>query len=183
VARADMAQRFAALPVSQPPARPERGNGQGPATDLAPDQQAGTWPEFNRMMGAFFKWHWNDGQPITVKLDEPEHPLNAPFGGRSWDVVDEIYTFSRDTYSRGNLRVLTSVDYAKMSPEDKAKENYPRADGDYALSWVRSEGKGRVFYEALGHNERIYANRLVLAHVLAGIQFVLGDLDASSQPR
>lgn len=183
VARADFAPRFAALPVPSPPVRPTRGNGQGPATDLTPDQQVGTWPEFNRMMGAFFKWHWNDGQPITVKLDEPGHPLNAPFEGRPWEVVDEIYTFSRDTYSRGNLRVLTSVDYAKMSPEDKAKENNPRTDGDYALSWVRSEGEGRVFYEALGHNEKIYANRLVLAHILAGIQFVLGDLDAPSQPR
>jgi type 1 glutamine amidotransferase len=183
VSRADFPPRFAALPVPPPPARPARGNGQGPATDLAPDQQVGTWPEFNRMMGAFFKWHWNDGQPVTVKLDEPGHPLNAPFEGRSWDVVDEIYTFGRDTYSRENLRVLTSVDYAKMSAEDKAKENNPRADGDYALSWVRSEGKGRVFYEALGHNEKIYANKLVLAHVLAGIQFVLGDLEAASQPR
>ena len=182
-AACDSYHKNAALPVPPPPARPARGNGQGPATDLTPDQQVGTWPEFNRMMGAFFKWHWNDGQQITVKLDEPGHPLNAPFEGKSWDVVDETYTFGRDTYSRQNLRVLTSVDYAKMSPEDKAKENNPRADGDYALSWVRSEGKGRVFYEALGHNERIYANKLVLAHVLAGIQFVLGDLEAASQPR
>ena len=31
----------------------------------------------------------------------------------------------RDTYSRKNLRVLTSVDYAKMSDEDKAKESEP----------------------------------------------------------
>ena len=183
VSRADFPQRFAALPVPPPPVRSARGNGQAAATDLTPDQQVGTWPEFDRMMGAFFKWHWNDGQQITVKLDEPGHPLNAPFEGKPWDVVDEIYTFSRDTYSRENLRVLTSVDYAKMSPEDKAKENNPRTDGDYALSWVRSEGKGRVFYEALGHNEKIYANKLVLAHVLAGIQFVLGDLEAPSQPR
>jgi type 1 glutamine amidotransferase len=70
-----------------------------------------------------------------------------------------------------------------MRAEDKAKENNPRTDGDYALSWVRSEGKGRVFYEALGHNEKIYADKRVLAHILAGIQFVLGDLDAPSQPR
>ena len=39
-----------------------------------------------------------------------------------------------------------------------------------------------MFYEALGHNEKIYANKPVLAHVLAGIQFVLGDLEAPSQP-
>ena len=30
--------------------------------------------------------------------------------------------------------MLTSVDYAKMSDEDKAKEVYPRTDRDYALS-------------------------------------------------
>jgi hypothetical protein len=28
-------------------------------------------------------------------------------------------------YSRRNVRVLTSVDYAAMSAEDKAKEQYP----------------------------------------------------------
>jgi type 1 glutamine amidotransferase len=182
VARADFPQRFAGLPSPPAPARPARGNGQGPATDLTPDKQIGTWPEFNRMMGAFFKWHWNDGQHVWVKVDEPGHPLNAPFKGQSWEIVDETYTFSRDTYSRENLRVLTSVDYAKMSAEDKAKENNPRTDGDYALSWIRREGKGRVFYEAHGHNEKVYAHPLLLAHVLAGMQYVLGDLEADDAP-
>ena len=182
VAQADFTARFASLPAPQPPARPARGNGQGPATDLSPDTQVGTWQEFDTMMGAFFKWHWNDGQPITVKIDDPAHPVNAAFKGKPWDITDEIYTFSRNTYSRANLRVLTSVDYARMSAEDKAKENNPRTDGDYALSWVRREGKGRVFYEALGHNEKVYAHALLLEHVLAGMQYVLGDLDALDSP-
>lgn len=182
VAQADFPRRFAAIPASAQPARAAQGNGQGPATDLTPDRQVGTWPEFNTMMGAFFKWHWNDGQPITVKVDEPGHPLNAAFEGKSWDIVDETYTFGRDTYSRSNLRVLTSVDYARMSAEDKAKETNPRADGDYALSWIRAEGKGRVFYEAHGHNEKVYAHELLLEHVLAGMQYVLGDLEADDSP-
>jgi hypothetical protein len=108
--------------------------------------------------------------------------VNAAFKGQPWDIVDETYTFGRDTYSRANLRVLTSVDYARMSAEDKAKENNPRADGDYALSWIRAEGKGRVFYEALGHNEKVYAHELLLEHVLAGMQYVLGDLPADDRP-
>jgi type 1 glutamine amidotransferase len=182
IAQADFPQRFAAIPASAAPARPAQGNGQGPATDLTPDKQIGTWPEFNTMMGAFFKWHWNDGQPITVKVDEPNHPLNAAFGGKSWDIVDETYTFSRDTYSRRNLRVLTSVDYSKMSAQDKAKENNPRDDGDYALSWIRAAGKGRVFYEAHGHNENVYAHKLFVQHVLAGMQYVIGDLKADDSP-
>jgi hypothetical protein len=64
---------------------------------------------------------------ITVKVDEPDHPaqraLQGPAAAR---IVDETYTFGRDTYSRTNLPVLTSIDYAAMSAEDKAKEQYPR---------------------------------------------------------
>jgi type 1 glutamine amidotransferase len=82
------------------------------------------------------------------------------------------------------VHVLTSIDYAKMSDADKAKEPAAtkRTDGDYALSWIRREGKGRVFYEALGHNEHVYAMPVYLQHMLAGIQYALGDLDADDRP-
>ncbi len=186
VSQADFPQRFAALMPAPPPpapATPVRGNGQAPATNLGPDNQVGTWPEFNTMIGGFFKFHWNDGQEITVKVDDPNSPLNAMFKGKpQLVIVDETYTIGRDTYSRKNLRVLTSIDYAKMSAEDKAKESNPRADGDYALSWIRRDGKGRVFYEAHGHNEKIYAITPLLEHVLAGMQYVLGDLQADDSP-
>jgi type 1 glutamine amidotransferase len=188
IAQADFPQRFTAIvpappPSSPPPLGPTGFPVQAKATQLGPDTQKGTWPEWNRAIGGFFKFHWNDGQPITVKVDEPEHPLNAPFKGQPpLVVVDETYTYGRDTYSRANLRVLTSVDYGAMSAEDKAKEQYPRPDGDYALSWIRREGKGRIFYEAHGHNEKVYAIRPLLAHVLHGMQYVLGDLDADDSP-
>lgn len=187
VSQADFAQRFAALmpapPAPPAPATPARGNGQAPATNLGPDNQVGTWPEFNTMIGGFFKFHWNDGQDITVKVDDPNSPLTAMFKGKpELVIVDETYTMGRETYSRKNLRVLTSIDYAKMTPEDKAKETNPRPDGDYALSWIRRDGKGRVFYEAHGHNERIYAITPMLEHILAGMQYVLGDLQADDSP-
>jgi type 1 glutamine amidotransferase len=185
VARADFPQRFTAI-LPPPPPAPLGPTGfpiQARATQLGPDNQVGTWPEFNKMLGGFFKFHWNDGQVIHYKIDEPNHPLNTPFKGLAdFQVIDETYTFGRETYSRANLRVLTSVDYAKMSAEDKAKEQYPRDDGDYALSWIRREGKGRVFYEAHGHNEKVYAIRPLLEHVMLGIQYVLGDLPADDSP-
>jgi type 1 glutamine amidotransferase len=188
ISQADFPQRFAAvMPPPPPGAAPALGPTgfpiQAAATQLGPDTQVGTWPEFNKMIGGFFKFHWNDGQIIHYKIDEPSHPLNAPFKGlKDFQVIDETYTFGRDTYSRQNLRVLTSVDYAKMSAEDKAKEQYPRSDGDYALSWIRRDGKGRVFYEAHGHNEKIYAIKPILEHVLYGMQYVLGDLQADDSP-
>jgi type 1 glutamine amidotransferase len=170
--------------TSPPPLGPNGFPIQAPATQLGPDRVVSTWPEFNRLIGAIFKFHWNDGQVVTVKVDEPNHPLNAAFKGQPpLRVIDETYTFARDIYSRRNVRVLTSVDYAAMSAEDKAKEQYPRPDGDYALSWIRREGKGRVFYEAHGHNEKVYAITPLLAHLLYGMQYVLGDLEADDRPR
>jgi type 1 glutamine amidotransferase len=188
IAQGDFPQRFTAIVPAPPPSSPAPLGPTGfpvqpKATQLGPDTQKGTWPEWNRIIGGFFKFHWNDGQLITVKVDEPDHPLNAPFKGQPpLQVIDETYTYGRDTYSRTNLRVLTSIDYTAMSAEDKAKEQYPRPDGDYALSWIRREGKGRVFYEAHGHNEKVYAIRPLLAHVLAGMQYVLGDLQADDSP-
>ena len=148
----------------------------------APDTK-GTWDDFNVMIGGYFKFHWVFPQPITVKIDDPKSPLTQMFHGE-FTVHDEIYTFVQDSFSRKRVHVLTSVDYAKMSDADKAKETAAtkRTDGDYGLSWIRHEGKGRVFYEALGHSEHIYAMTPIMEHLLAGIQYALGDLPANDSP-
>jgi uncharacterized protein len=142
----------------------------------------GTWPEFNTMIGGYFKFHWVYPQPLTVKIDDPKSPLTSMFHGEEFQIHDETYTMAQDSFSRKNVHVLTSVDYAKMSEEDKAKEKYKRTDGDYALSWIRREGKGRVFIEVLGHSEHIYENTRMMEHLLAGIQYALGDLKADDSP-
>ena len=147
-----------------------------------PDRQTGTWPEFNRMIGGYFKWHWLDPQLITVKIDDPASPLTRMFHGRAFDVRDEIYTLGASSWSRDDVHVLTSIDYSKLSAADRALESNPRADHDYGLSWIRREGQGRVFYQALGHSERLYADRALLEHLLAGIQYALGDLPADDAP-
>ena len=186
IGQQDFAQRMALVMPPPPAPGPLGPTGfpiQGRSNQLGPDDQVGTWPEFNTMIGGFFKFHWNNGQVIHYKIDEPNHPLNAPFKGLAdFQVIDETYTFGRETYSRQNLRVLTSVDYDKMTAEDKAKEQFPRSDGDYALSWIRRDGKGRVFYEAHGHDEKVYAIKPLLEHVMLGMQYVLGDLPADDSP-
>ena len=152
-----------------------------PVAKTGPDHQIGTWPDFNRMIGGYFKFHWVDPQHIVYKIDDPDSPLTAMFKG-GFEINDETYTFGIKSWSRENLHVLTSIDYSKMSEADKLKEDYPREDHDYGLSWIRREGKGRVFYEAHGHSERVYAIRPMLEHVLAGVQYALGDLKANDTP-
>ena len=179
VSQQDFAARFASV-LPPAPAGANAPGGRGPQQGR--DTQVGTWPEFNKMIGGFFKFHWLDPQLITTKIDDPKSPVTAMFDGQEFEIHDETYTFGMDTWSRTNLHILTSIDYDKMSAADKAKEDYPRADHDYGLSWIRHEGKGRVFYEAHGHDEKIYAIKPMLEHVLAGVQYALGDLKADDSP-
>ena len=171
VTRADFVAHFNSL---LPPPDMARLN-----LESKPVQQ---WPEFNTLIGGYFKFHWPDPQLITVKIDDPKSPLTAMFHGKEFEIHDETYTFVQESFSRKNVHVLTSIDYDKMSPEDKAKESKPRTDGDYALSYIRREGKGRVFYEGHGHSDRVYAMTPMLEHLRAGIQYALGDLKADDSP-
>jgi type 1 glutamine amidotransferase len=177
VSQADFVARFNADVMPRPaPGGGRAGRGGGEA---APVLQ---WPEFNKLIGGYFKFHWSDPQLITVKIDDPASPLTAMFHGQEFEIHDETYTFAQDSFSRANVHVLTSIDYDKMSAADKAKEQNPRSDGDYALSYIRREGRGRVFYEGHGHSERVYAMTPMLEHIRAGIQYVLGDLKANDSP-
>jgi type 1 glutamine amidotransferase len=180
IAQADFSSRFSSTVI--PASARANANAGPPPVPQGRDSQIGLWPDFNKMIGGFFKFHWLDPQLITVKIDDPKSPLTAMFRGQEFEIHDETYTFGMDTWSRENLHVLTSIDYSKMSDTDKAKEAYPRADHDYGLSWIHRDGKGRVFYEAHGHNERNYAVKPLLEHVLAGIQYAIGDLKADDTP-
>jgi type 1 glutamine amidotransferase len=146
------------------------------------DQGRGSWADWNNMIGGWFKFHWLDPQHIAVKIDDKNSPLTRMFNGQDFDVFDETYTFSVNSYSRENVRVLTSINYDRMSFLDRLKESNPRPDHDLGLSWIKRDGQGRVFYMALGHNERIYATRPMLEHLLAGMQYVVGDLKADDSP-
>ena len=179
VSQADFAARFAsALPQpapgagrgAAPQAAAAGGEGRGPVRD---------WPEFNTAIGGMFLAH--PFQHVWVKVDDPKSPITAAFKGQTFEMTDETYTMQREVYSRQNLRVLLSVDVSKMTPDEAARENRPW-DHDYALSWIRREGKGRVFYAAHGHNEAVYGMTPMLEHYLAGIQYAIGDLKADDSP-
>jgi len=133
-------------------------------------------PEIGNLLGGNFAgWPWKGKEEFPVKLDDPTHPLNAAFEGKGFVVLDEGYQF-KEPYSRENLRVLMSVDLAKT------KELGLRPDHDYAMGWVESYGKGRVFYSAIGHFPELYWNPKLLRHWLDGIQFAIGDLKADTTP-
>jgi type 1 glutamine amidotransferase len=137
-----------------------------------------TWPEFGQMLGARGANHRVGDERVFVKLDDPTHPLNRVFGGQGFEYRSEFFRV-HEPYARDKLRVLLSIDVEKTDLSGRKPE---RADNDYALAWVRSYGRGRVFYCTIGHNAYVFWDPRMLAFYLDAIQFVLGDLPAPTAP-
>lgn len=94
------------------------------------------WDEYGRMVGAYFKEHpWT--QEAAVVVEDPHHPSTMQLPPRSlWN--EELYTFQANP--RTNSHVLLRLDAASVG-----------ASGDFPLAWCHLFGKGRVYYNALGH--------------------------------
>ena len=135
------------------------------------------WPEFLDLLGASYWGHpWNE--EVGIKLDEPDHPLVAAFAGKGFRLAEEIFQYN-EPYSRAKVRVLLSLDV------DKTNMTVPwvyRKDKDFALAWIKSHGKGRVFYSAIGHHTELWWNPQILSFYLDAIQFATGDLPADTTP-
>lgn len=141
------------------------------ATDAFYDK----WPEYGEMIGGYFAGHLPGKITVSVKLDDPAHPLNAAFAGKGFEFNDEIYMF-KEPYSREKLRILQSIDVEACGFPGK------RADADYAMGWVKAYGQGRVFYSAWGHDDAAWYSAPMLKHWMDGIQFALGDLKVDMTP-
>jgi type 1 glutamine amidotransferase len=136
--------------------------------------------EFGELMGAQEGPHQYNGEPGTLKIDDPESPLTKHFGGKGFSMMDEFYHFPMSgPYTREKLHVLLSVDAAKT---DIKKWQYLRTDDDFGMVWIKSEGKGRVFNSVLGHRPDFYMMPDLVKLMVGGIQFALGDLDADTTP-
>lgn len=142
------------------------------------------WSEFGEMLGARGGTHKTDHETVAIKIDDPASPINVSFHGKGFDFNDEFYRFQPGLpYTRDTLHILLSFDVARTDMnQNPVCARCVRPDNDYAISWIRSYGKGRVFYLSLGHNPWIFMTPAFFEHVLAGIQFALGDLEADTTP-
>jgi type 1 glutamine amidotransferase len=125
------------------------------------------WPEYLEMLNGSYGGHFTD--TVAVAPVKPDHPICRPLAGKTFEVYDEIYMFGKP-YDPKKVEIIMSLDLSKMKDPGK------RPEGDYPVSWIRSYGKGRVFYCSLGHCAGVYATPEVMQHYLAGIQWAIGDL-------
>jgi hypothetical protein len=134
------------------------------------------WPEFVEMIGGFYDEHpWGTFEaPILV--EDPTFPGMQQWP-RSFVLRDEIYQMKN--YSRDKVRVLMRLDPTKLDLKNK---NVHRTDGDFAVTWAKSYGKGRVFYSSLGHVPENWDNPDLQKMYMQAIQWALGLIEADGTP-
>ena len=141
------------------------------------------WPEFADLMGGWAGAHHVEKQ--VIKIDDPNSPLMKSFGSASFEHTDEFYQFPPySPYSREKQHILMSIDVEKS---DRATGNRfcapcTRPDQDYGLAWIRTFGKGRTYFTPLGHTTVMYTDKRWTEHLLAAVQYILGDLEADAAP-
>jgi len=155
-------------------------NGKGLMGIHAASDNFGRHPECRAVVGGEFGGHpWNAGGKWAFKLDDPTHVLNRAFEGKGFWHTDEIYQYKKDTYEGPKvLRLLVSLDMGRPEVIKQINDG-PR---EVPVSWLRKAGDGRVFYTNFGHREDTFQNPMILKHMLDGIQYALGDLEADATP-
>lgn len=143
------------------------------------------------MFGGWFKGHpWHGDGNWRFLNEDPASPINKSFRNLAvtFTKADEIYEFPA-FFNRNTCHVLVSMDLS--DPFTKDAETWwsnrfgkasIRADHDYAVSWTRNYGAGRIFYTSFGHDRKAFLDRDRLYHMFAGLQYVLGDLDIDEKP-
>jgi type 1 glutamine amidotransferase len=135
------------------------------------------WPEYGEMVGGYFDLHpWNQFQ-APVLVEDRDHPATRHFPP-SFLILDEIYQVK--DYSRDRVRVLMRLDPAKI---DLKQRGVKRTDGDFAVTWVRNYGKGRVFYSTFGHREDAWDRPDVQKMWLEAVRWAMGLTPGDATPR
>ena len=107
-------------------------------------------PSFAALVGAQFKSHGME--KFRTRIAVPDHPVMKGFPG--FESEDETYVHEHhDADSR------TVLEY---------RDNEP-------YTWTRSQGHGRVFYTAWGHDQRTWGNPGFIDLVERGIRWAAGQ--------
>jgi uncharacterized protein len=123
-----------------------------------------------RMLGGEFIKHGAQ-QAVKNTVIDPKFP---GFAGAGAD-----FTLKEEWYSlkdfRDDLHVLTVIDAPSMKGAEYERPPYP-------TTWARREGKGRVWFSAMGHREDMWTNPLFQQILTGGLKWALDEVKADVTP-
>lgn len=135
-----------------------------------------TWEEYGDLIGGYFDGHpWV--QEVRIDVEDPAFPGMQGVGD-NFRIVEEIY--QHRGFSRQNVRVLMTLDTRTV---DLAAPGVNRTDGDFALTWCRRYGSGRVFYTALGHFDETWLDPRFQQVLEGALLWLTGEVDGDAVPR
>ncbi len=115
------------------------------------------WPGYVDLIGAEFSHH---PLPSTQRvIVEDRHTPATDRLPPSFLIHDEFYVFKHDP--RPHVHVLARLDTGRGGP-------------DRPLVWCRLVGRGRVFYDALGHFPQTWSDPHQVALVTGGVAWAAG---------
>lgn len=123
-----------------------------------------------RFLGAEFIIHGAQQEAKNTVID-PKFP--------GFENAGSSYSFQEEWYSlkdfASDIHVLTTIDAPAMKGTMYERPAYPN-------TWARKEGKGRVWYTAMGHREDVWTNPIFQNALIGGLKWALGDVEADVQP-
>jgi len=120
-----------------------------------------------RFLGGEFIKHGAQ-QIATNAVTDPKFPGFEKLG-LSFAFLEEWYSlkdFSPD------IHVLTVIEAPAMKGVEYKRPPYP-------ITWARNEGKGRVWYTAMGHREDVWTNPIFQQVLGGGVKWALGEANGS----
>jgi type 1 glutamine amidotransferase len=135
------------------------------------------WPEYGEMLGGYYDEHPWGTFDAPILVEDPSFPGMQQWP-RSFVLRDEIYQLRN--YSRDKVRVLMRLDPTKL---DLAKPSVHRTDRDFAVTWAKMYGKGRVYYSSLGHVEENWDNPAIQKMFTEAIRWATCQFVADVTPR
>ena len=128
-----------------------------------------------RMIGGEFIIHGQQNDPrlqtAKVIIDDPKFP--GLEGVQSPVSLEEEWYSMKDFAP--DLHVICTLDTSTMNGNAYKRPPYP-------VVWARMDGKGRVFYNAIGDRPENWQNPFHLNLLAGGIRWAIGDAKASVTP-
>lgn len=134
--------------------------------------------EFSSLVGGSFDFH-PPQQELSLYPVEPDHPMLEPFGGKPFVHYDEPYIMG-GAYSDLNFRPLLEFNVDELTKSRGRLASLP--DLPRYVAWIKPYRQGRVFYCSPSHNAQSFEQPELLAFILNGMQYALGDLACEDQP-
>ena len=146
-----------------------------PSTGPSQENQTQVDP-YTTMLGGEFVKHGQQ-QEAAMRIASPDFP-GAKGLGKSFRLVDEWYglkNFARDMHV---VLIQETEGMKKASPVDKASYDRP----PFPSTWAKMQGKGRVFYTAMGHREDVWDSQVFQQILLGGFAWAMRNVDADIRP-